>query len=91
MAGVFRTLSLDAINRPKSGRPGLALGATDIATVLFRGTARMHWISSSAALVMRGPCFLGSFRPTFAIGAAIVDIPESGVAMVTDPQPSPIR
>jgi len=67
------------------------MAATDVATVLSGGTARTHWISSSAALVMRGPGFLGSFRPTFAIGAAIVDIRESDVAMVTDPQPSPIR
>jgi len=35
MAAAIRALSMDAINRAKSGHPGLPLGAADIATVLY--------------------------------------------------------
>jgi transketolase len=35
MANAIRALSMDAVNRVKSGHPGLPMGAADIATVLF--------------------------------------------------------
>ncbi|MDR3538386.1 MAG: transketolase [Acetobacteraceae bacterium] len=35
MAGAVRALAMDAVNRAKSGHPGLPLGAADIATVLY--------------------------------------------------------
>jgi transketolase len=35
MANAIRALSMDAVERAKSGHPGLPLGAADIATVLF--------------------------------------------------------
>jgi transketolase len=36
MANVIRALSMDAVEKAKSGHPGLPMGAADIATVLFR-------------------------------------------------------
>ncbi|MGA2793142.1 MAG: transketolase [Roseiarcus sp.] len=36
MANAIRALSMDAVEKAKSGHPGLPMGAADIATVLFR-------------------------------------------------------
>src|SRR5881398_365561 len=35
MANAIRALAMDAVERAKSGHPGLPMGAADIATVLF--------------------------------------------------------
>ena len=35
MANAIRGLSMDAVEKAKSGHPGLPMGAADIATVLF--------------------------------------------------------
>src|SRR4051795_3378456 len=35
MANAIRVLAMDAVERAKSGHPGLPMGAADIATVLF--------------------------------------------------------
>ena len=35
MANAIRFLSMDAVEKAKSGHPGLPMGAADIATVLF--------------------------------------------------------
>ena len=36
MANAIRFLSVDAVEKAKSGHPGLPMGAADVATVLFR-------------------------------------------------------
>ena len=35
MANAIRALAMDAVERAKSGHPGLPMGAADVATVLF--------------------------------------------------------
>src|SRR5271155_1398834 len=48
MANVIRALSMDAVEKAKSGHPGLPMGAADMATVLFRDVLKFdaadpHW------------------------------------------------
>src|ERR1700743_1977831 len=44
LANVIRALSMDAVEKAKSGHPGLPLGMADVATVLFR-----HFLKFDAA------------------------------------------
>ena len=48
MANAIRFLSVDAVEKAKSGHPGLPMGAADVATVLFRDVLKFdaadpHW------------------------------------------------
>jgi len=48
MANAIRFLAVDAVERAKSGHPGLPMGAADVATVLFRDILKFdasdpHW------------------------------------------------
>jgi transketolase len=48
MANAIRALSMDAVEKAKSGHPGLPMGAADMATVLFRDVLKFdaadpHW------------------------------------------------
>jgi transketolase len=48
MANAIRALSMDAVEKAKSGHPGLPMGAADMATVLFRDVMKFdaadpHW------------------------------------------------
>src|SRR5579863_4053052 len=48
MANAIRALSMDAVEKAKSGHPGLPMGAADMATVLFRDLMKFdagdpHW------------------------------------------------
>ena len=48
MANAIRFLSLDAVEKAKSGHPGLPMGAADVATVLWRDVLKFdasdpHW------------------------------------------------
>ena len=42
MANAIRALAMDAVERAKSGHPGLPLGAADVATVLFTRTLKYN-------------------------------------------------
>ena len=42
MANAIRALAMDAVERAKSGHPGLPLGAADVATVLFTRTLKFN-------------------------------------------------
>ncbi|MFZ0602582.1 MAG: transketolase, partial [Roseiarcus sp.] len=48
MANAIRFLALDAVEKAKSGHPGLPMGSADVATVLWRDTLKFdasdpHW------------------------------------------------
>lgn len=48
MAGAIRALSMDGVERAKSGHPGMPMGMADVATVLFTkylkfDAAAPHW------------------------------------------------
>src|SRR5471030_2841273 len=48
MANAIRALSMDSVEKAKSGHPGLPMGAADMATVLFRDVLKFdaadpHW------------------------------------------------
>ena len=48
MANAIRALSMDGVEKAKSGHPGLPMGAADMATVLFRDVMKFdaadpHW------------------------------------------------
>ena len=38
MADAIRALAIDAVEKAKSGHPGMPMGMADAATMLFRGT-----------------------------------------------------
>ena len=59
MANCIRFLSMDAVQRAKSGHPGAPLGMADIATVLFRDfmqfdAADPHWIDRDRFIMSNG-------------------------------------
>ena len=48
MANAIRSLAMDAVEKAKSGHPGLPMGSADVATVLFRDVLKFdaadpHW------------------------------------------------
>ena len=42
MANAIRALSMDAVEKAKSGHPGMPMGAADMATVLFTKVLKYH-------------------------------------------------
>ena len=54
MANAIRFLAVDAVEKAKSGHPGLPMGMADVATVLFRDS------SSSTPPIRTGPTGTGS-------------------------------
>ena len=63
MANAIRGLAMDAVEKAKSGHPGLPMGAADIATVLF--TQFLKFDASRPGLA--GP------RPLRAVGRPRLD------------------
>ncbi len=60
MANAIRALAMDAVERAKSGHPGLPLGAADVATVLF---TRMLKYNAADPLLARPRPFRAFRRP----------------------------
>ena len=59
LADCIRALSMDAVEKAKSGHPGMPMGMADIATVLFRDFLRFdaadpHWIDRDRFLISNG-------------------------------------
>ncbi|MGO4722291.1 MULTISPECIES: transketolase [unclassified Inquilinus] len=59
LANCIRALSMDAVERAKSGHPGMPMGMADIATVLFRDfltfdASDPHWIDRDRFLLSNG-------------------------------------
>ena len=59
MANCIRFLSMDAVQRAKSGHPGAPMGMADIATVLFRDFMKFdanapHWIDRDRFIMSNG-------------------------------------
>ena len=63
MANAIRGLAMDAVEKAKSGHPGLPMGAADIATVLFTQFLKFDAADSDLA----GP------RPLRALGRTRLD------------------
>ena len=61
MANAIRGLAMDAVEKAKSGHPGLPMGAADMATVLFTQFLKFD------AAALTGPIATAScFRPATA-------------------------
>ena len=59
MANVIRALSMDAVEKAKSGHPGMPMGMADVATVLFRNhlkfdAASPHWFDRDRFVLSAG-------------------------------------
>src|SRR6201990_1144947 len=59
MANCIRFLSMDAVQKAKSGHPGAPMGMADIATVLFRDFMRFdaadpHWVDRDRFILSNG-------------------------------------
>ena len=49
MANAIRFLALDAVEKAKSGHPGLPMGSADVATVLWRDMLKFDAVRSPLA------------------------------------------
>src|SRR5215475_4283636 len=81
MANAIRALAMDAVERAKSGHPGLPMGAADIATVLFTrflkfDPADPHWPDRDRFVLSAGHGSMLLYALLFLLGYEGVTIEE---------------
>lgn len=81
MADCIRFLSMDAVQKAKSGHPGAPLGMADIATVLFKDfmqfdAADPHWIDRDRFILSNGHGSMLLYSLLFLTGYADMPIEE---------------
>ncbi|MDQ0353947.1 transketolase [Rhodoplanes tepidamans] len=79
MANAIRALAMDAVEKAKSGHPGLPLGAADIATVLFTRVLKFdpadpHWFDRDRFVLSAGHGSMLLYALLYLTGFASVSI-----------------
>ena len=81
LANAIRALSMDAVERAKSGHPGLPLGFADVATVLFCrflkfDSSRPHWPDRDRFVLSAGHGSMLLYALLYLTGYPDIDIEE---------------
>src|ERR1039458_2504398 len=79
MANAIRFLSIDAVEKAKSGHPGLPMGAADFATVLFRDALKFdaadpHWPDRDRFVLSAGHGSMLLYALGYLVGYPGIDI-----------------
>lgn len=79
MANAIRALAMDAVEKAKSGHPGLPMGAADIATVLFTRVLKLdpadpHWFDRDRFVLSAGHGSMLLYSVLYLAGFASVSI-----------------
>ncbi len=81
MANAIRFLSMDAVEKAKSGHPGLPMGTADIATVLFtrfmtHDPKKPHWADRDRFVLSAGHGSMLLYSLLYLLGYEDIDIDE---------------